>query len=229
MAGQFQNKQFGGDQFAGAEFGPDGGSGARFISASIGGAGALAADLVGVEETRRPARLRQIREGYVCPAGVHAPSYVGKVRAHGVRRQGIPAQALPQGLHSRGAVGALFVSGTSVGGEAKAIPSTPRAVRGHAGIPLARGEARGACVGVSGKAKTGTSSPCGGACAYPEIRGSKGGVGTVRAGAIQNPTNEEILAVLVAVRARRKTRRLTTPLSERRLPPVSNHSHSLRQ
>lgn len=225
MSGQFQNKQFGGDQFAGAEFGPDAGdSGIRYMSASLVGAGAIAAEATSVEERRRSGRIRKIVDGYVQLVGVTAPGMVGLLRAHGVQQRSVPAKVRLLGVQSTGGVGHIAAHGVRVSKEGKAmLPQV--AAAGVVGVVLARAGA-GVCVAplpVSGG--VGQPEARGAGCAPVAFNHPSPRLGSVRVGGVQNPTDEEMLAVVAMLRARRNARRLTPSFGKRRLAPlVTTHS-----
>lgn len=226
MSGQFANKQFAGDQFAGKQFGAnEGDAGIVWLTADLSGSGDIAATVSYTEEStrsgRRLPRLRAIREGYVCPAGVSSHAKLGVVRAFGRHELVVPGVARPLGVESISRVGSP--SARAVFASAKATPGSLRPVRGWVGDPLVFGSARTAVEGVSAGAAVGDVAVFGCGAAAPAGTSALSWAGTPTGGGILNPSDEELVAMIVAMRRAR----LTSKSQGRILRKVS--AHSLRQ
>lgn len=222
MSGQFANKQFAGDQFAGKQFGAnDGDSGIVWLSADLSGSGELVAAATYTEESTRSGRrlpkLRAIREGYVCPAGVVSRAKVGSPRAKGVVRapDAVHAVAMPFGVESVGRVGQ-----PGVGARGRAVPGNLRHIRGWVGEPLVFGAAATYVEGVEANSEMGEAAVFGCGAAAPIGTSALSWAGMPRGEGVLNPSDEEMVAMIVALRRSR----LTSKNQARILRSVSNHS-----
>lgn len=155
------------------------------------------------EPVRRPRRpsIRPIAEGYGTARGVEAATEVGRPRAYGTRREGVPGVAIGKGAE------AGTENGRSAGGGgARAVPKIARSVRASAGMPQGHGGGCACSAGYEAKVEFGIPAPRGAGVARASTRGAKAESGKSAGRGVTNPSNEEILSIIVAVRKRRRKR-----------------------
>lgn len=211
MSGQFANKQFAGDQFAGKQFGAnEGDSGILWMSADLTGAGGVVASIVGVEEStrrsRRNARLRPIREGLAHPTALLSKSETAVLHAAGARVLCLEVVAFARAVVSSGQVGMPRPLGVvSIAGLVRT--SIPRPVRGSVAELHAAGAAAARCQPVVGVALSVDARALGGGAAMPGVEVVGTFVQPMRGQGVRNPSDEEFVAMVLALRKRRLTSR----------------------
>jgi hypothetical protein len=161
---------------------------------------------VPIEETpHRPHRasIRPVAEGYGVAPGVEARGEVGTPKVHAPKRKGKPGIAVAAGEEGPSEVGATKARG---GLSAKAIPGGLRPVRGSLGDPLPHAAGHAYHVGLEGEAGYGRCVAHGVGSARVRSEDSTGQLGGVIAKGVTNPTAEEMIAIVKAVRAQRRKR-----------------------
>lgn len=162
--------------------------------------GVAPAPLVGVRRSRRP-WLRLIENGYGTTAGVETRGEVGTAKAHGrapepEKRVGV---AVTDGRSLFSEVG--VVKGKGVG---KAKAGELRAMRGALGKITPHSGARAETKGYELQGEYGQARAYGGAAAFTAAHASLSEIGQVKGSGITNPTSAEMLALVVALRRRRR-------------------------
>lgn len=157
------------------------------------------------EPARRPRRplIRPIKEGQGTTPGVEGQGEVGAPKPHGVVRlpKSEGARARPAGVEGIANVGA-----PQGRGKAKAVPTEVPESHGECGTPAACGGAHAAPAGVEGVSEYGQCHAYGGGKAAGHSHAGIGIVGTPKARGIRNPTDAEMVAMIIAARRRRRKR-----------------------
>lgn len=174
---------------------------------------------VGGQPRRSTLRLRQIREGVATPKGVSATAATARLKVVGREQLGLEGIAVPWGGICRAVTGHVWAKG---GHEARAVVS---GVAAETGTGAASGG--GGCVTVAGagsEAGSGEVQTRGYAIVrIPYGRGTTACCSQPRVHGILNPTDEEMVAMIVAVRKRRK-KLLTAAKNTGNVATVSGHS-----